>query len=139
MDEQRVSNENVCFKTGLSVKSFEWILENGHCSTDAMERIADALEVEANEIITDDFGENENVIEFLKDNNRATVTACQGRYITRLRKLAAERPDECQIVATNRTGSIVAHVPTSWVKISPPKQYTEEQKAEMRGRLNRNV
>ncbi len=139
MDERRVNSENICFKTGLSAKSFEWILENGFCSIDAVERIADVLEVEANQIITDDFGENENVIEFLKDSDRTTLTFCQGRFITRVRKLAESHPDECQIVVTNRTGSVVAHVPTSWIKINPPKQYTAEQRAKMGERLNRNA
>ncbi|MCD8120818.1 MAG: hypothetical protein LUE65_01065 [Clostridiales bacterium] len=133
-----MSNEDVCFKTGLSAKSFEWILENGYASIDAVERIADVLKVDANQIITDDFGENENVIEFLKDSDRATLTFCQGRFITRVRKLAESYP-ECQIVVENKSGSVVAHIPTSWIKVNPPKRYTAEQRAKMGERLNRNA
>lgn len=37
----------------------------------------------------------ENVIEFLENQQRATVTFSQGRYKTRIRKLAKARPEEC--------------------------------------------
>lgn len=139
MGEQRVSSEDVCFKTGLSAKSFEWILENGFCSIDAVERIADVLEVEANQIITDDFGENENAIEFLKDSDRATATLCQGRFIIRVRKLAESHPGECQIVAENKSGSIVAHIPTSWIKINPPRELSEEERQKRAEQMRQNL
>ena len=41
----------------------------------------------------------ENMIEFLQNEERATVTFSQGRYKSRIRKLAKGRPKECQIVA----------------------------------------
>ena len=70
----------------------------------------------------------ENVIEFLENQRRATVTFSQGRYKSRIRKLAEARQEECQIVAENKDGSICAHVPTAWVKISPPPMRTEAQR-----------
>ena len=69
----------------------------------------------------------ENVIEFIKDEKRATVTFSQGRFKTKIRKLAESHPEECQIVAENKDGSICAHVPVNWVKISPVKQMSEKQ------------
>lgn len=78
---------------------------------------------------------NENVIEFLRGQDTASVTFSQGRYITRIKKLAEEYPDECQIIAENQDGSIFAHLPVSWVKISPPRQYSEEQREAMAERL----
>lgn len=62
----------------------------------------------------------ENVIEFLRDEKTASVTFCQGRYVSRIKKLATKYPDECQIVRENRDGSIFAHVPVSWIKVSRP-------------------
>ena len=35
--------------------------------------------------------------------------------------------------------SICAHVPVAWIRISPPKQYTEEQRQQMGERMRRNV
>ncbi|MBO5197413.1 MAG: hypothetical protein J6B85_02675 [Lachnospiraceae bacterium] len=71
---------------------------------------------------------NENCIEFLRGQETATVTFSQGRYLARIRKLAVERPEECQITAENPDGSIVAHIPTKWIKISPPRKVSEEQR-----------
>ena len=70
----------------------------------------------------------ENVIEFLENQQQATVTFSQGRYKTRIRKLAEARPEECQIVAENKDGSICAHIPTTWVRIAPPPVRTEAQR-----------
>lgn len=79
----------------------------------------------------------ENVIEFLNGQKRTTVTLSQGRYKTRVEKLAKERPDECKILARNLDGTILAHVPTSWVKISPPRkvEMSEDRKEELRKQL----
>lgn len=79
----------------------------------------------------------ENVIEFLNGQKRATVTLSQGRYKTKVEKLAKERPDECKILARNHDGTILAHVPTSWVKISPPRkvEMSEDRKEELRKQL----
>jgi hypothetical protein len=61
---------------------------------------------------------NENCIEFLRNQETATVTFCQRKYITKIKKLVEQYPDECEIVAENPDGSIMAHIPTKWVKIS---------------------
>ena len=77
----------------------------------------------------------ENVIEFLKDEKRATVTFSQGKYRNRIQKLAKEYPEKCQIVAKNRDGSICARIPVAWVKISPPAARSEIQKEHARERM----
>lgn len=74
---------------------------------------------------------NENVIEFVQNSNTATVTFTQGRYISRIRELAEKKPDKCQIMTVNKDGSIVAHIPTSWIKINPDRELTDEQRAIM--------
>lgn len=79
----------------------------------------------------------ENVIEFLENQERATVTFSQRRYISKIRKLAADHPKECEIVAENKDGSICAHIPVAWVKIIPPRQLTDEQRQQIGERLNR--
>ncbi len=71
----------------------------------------------------------ENVIEFTRNAKVATVTSCQGRYVTKIKKYAEEYPDDVQITSEKK-GTIVAHVPTDWVKISPPRKvnFTDERK-----------
>mgnify|MGYP000052028622 FL=1 len=83
-------------------------------------------------------GCNENVIEFMTNDIRATLSFSQGRYKSVIRKLAEKRPEDCQIIADNEDGSICAHVPVSWLRISPPRQYTEEQRQQMGERLKQN-
>lgn len=77
----------------------------------------------------------ENVIEFLENQERATVTFSQGRYKTRIRRLAAEHPEECQIVAENPDGSLCAHIPVAWVRIALPAARTETQRELSRERM----
>lgn len=78
----------------------------------------------------------ENAIEFYKGDKRATGSFTQERYITKIKKLAKDYPDECQIVAENEDGSICCHFPVRWIKISANKSnLTEEQKEAARLRL----
>lgn len=129
MTEKNLTEEMVCTRTGLCLKSLQWILVNGFASRDALERIADAIGKNVCEIVQQDgFSNTENVMEFTKDSDRATVSFSQGRYITKIKKLATERPNECEIVAENKDGSICAHIPVSWVKIAPPAMRTEAQR-----------
>lgn len=81
----------------------------------------------------------ENIIEFIENEERATVTFSQGRYKTRIRKLAAEHPEDCEIVAENQDGSLCAHIPVAWVKIIPTRQLTDEQREERAEAMRRNV
>lgn len=72
----------------------------------------------------------ENVIEWLRNSETATVTFTQGRYITKIRKLAEKYPDKVQITAENKDGSIVAHIPVKAIKINiiEGRELTEDEK-----------
>lgn len=133
MTEQKLTPESICRSTGLGERSFQWIMTNGFASEDAMERLAEAAGVKLGEMVLPDFnGTAENCIEFLKDQKRTTVTFSQGRYITRIKKLAEKYHEECEIVAINKIpgeGEVIcAHVPTAWIKIQPGMDLTEEQR-----------
>lgn len=75
--------------------------------------------------------DHENVIEFERGSKTATVTFCQGRYISRIKKLAERFPDEVEIISDGK--SIVAHIPSKWVKVNPPKQVdiSDERREEL--------
>lgn len=78
----------------------------------------------------------ENAIEFYKGDKVATGSFTQERYANRMRELAKKYPDECQIVAENKDGSICCHFPTRWIKISANKcNMSDEQKNAARERL----
>ena len=143
MADQELTQESICRSTGLGERSFQWIMTNGFVSEDAMERLAEAAGVKLGEVILPDFnGTAENCIEFLKDQKRTTVTFSQGRYITRIKKLAEKYPEECEIVAINKsTGegeSICAHIPTAWIRINPGMDLTDEQRNALGEKLLRS-
>ena len=76
----------------------------------------------------------ENNIEWLNGQNTVTVTLSQGKFINKVKKLAENHKD-VEIVAENSDGSIFAHLPLKFIKISAPRQMTEEQKEQARKRL----
>lgn len=136
MEQQGIDLHAISHRTGLYKRSIQWIFDNGSVSEEAAERIANALGVSVGEIlISDPSGDDENVIEFTKDQKRATVTFCQGRYKTQIERLAKKFPDECQIVERNADGSMMAHVPTEWVKIFPNRTVGEKQRELSRQRM----
>lgn len=72
---------------------------------------------------------NEFAIEWIKGNDYAAVTASSGTALkSKLYRLARENPDKVKIIVENQDGSVFAHVPVSYVKISPPRKVSDEQK-----------
>lgn len=81
---------------------------------------------------------NECAIEWLRGDKLATVTfPSANKYNSKIRRLAAEYPCEVVIRYENKDGSIVATIPTSYIKISPPKKVSEEQKERSAERLKK--
>lgn len=76
----------------------------------------------------------ENCIEWLWGQDTITATLTQPYLITRVRKLS-EQHDEVQIVAENTDGSIVAHLPLSYLKFNAPKNLSDEQRQALADRL----
>lgn len=79
----------------------------------------------------------ENAIEWLPGEKTAGVTTVSKKIQNKIRKLKEKFPDAVEIV-TDDEGVMFAHVPVSWVRISPPRQgraYTEEEKAQAAERL----
>lgn len=72
---------------------------------------------------------NEFAIEWIKGANNAGVTVPSGTALkSKLLRLAEKNPNEVKIIVENKDGSLFAHVPVNYIKISPPRQVSEEQK-----------
>ena len=72
---------------------------------------------------------NEFAIEWIKGAEYAGVTVPSGTALkSKLLRLAKENPDEVKIIAENEDGSMFAHIPVNYVKISPPKKISDKQK-----------
>lgn len=81
----------------------------------------------------------ENAIEFYSDEKIATVTFNQGRYVSKIERLAKQYPGEVEIMARNKDGSIVAHIPVEYIKINRTKRdLTDEERIELSERARRN-
>lgn len=135
--EKQLSGDCVRKAAGLTERTYLWILDNGFIECETLERIADAVGCPVGDILSPDYeGYAENVIEWSKNHKRATLSLSQGRTISRVKRLAEKYPEEVQILAENKDGSLYAHIPVSWIKINPPKELTEEQRKEISERLN---
>ena len=72
---------------------------------------------------------NEFSIEWVKGAEYAGVTVPSGTALkSKLLRLAEQNPDNVKIIAGNKDGSLFAHVPVKYIKISPPRQVSDEQK-----------
>lgn len=72
---------------------------------------------------------NEFSIEWIKGSDYAGITVPSGTALKpKLLRLGDENPDEVKIIVENREGSLFAHVPVNYIKISPPEKVSEEQK-----------
>ena len=72
---------------------------------------------------------NEFAINWLKGGTYAEITVPSGTALkSKLLKYAETRPDEVNHVVINKDGSMVCHVPVSYVKVSPPRLVSDEQR-----------
>lgn len=82
---------------------------------------------------------NEFAIEWVRSQKVATVTFPNNTGMkSKLIKYAEEYPDEVNYIE-NKDGSVVGHVPSSWIKIRPKKNLSEEQKDAIRERFNKSL
>lgn len=72
---------------------------------------------------------NEFVIEWIKGMDYAGVTVPSRTALkSKLLNLSEKNPDDVKIIAINEDGSVYAHVPVKYIKISPPRKVSDEQK-----------
>ena len=80
----------------------------------------------------------ENVIGWYKDSEIATVTFSQGRYISKIKKLAEKYPDDVKFLE-NADGTILAYIPVKAIHISiiHRVEMTDEQKKAANKRIKK--
>lgn len=136
--EKQLSHEYVRKATGLSEKKYQWIMDRGFVENETLDMIVDAVGCKFSDILGSDYERySENVIEWVKDGEQATLSLSQRRTITRIKELAESYPKECQVLAENKDGSVYAHIPVKWIRINPPRELSEEQRQQITKRLSR--
>lgn len=87
----------------------------------------------------------ETCVDYLDVDDHATFCSAERKWVNKILKFKEEYPDKVEITAhpDGNNGIIVANIPKSWLKISPPRkrEFTEEQRAAIGERLqsSRNV
>lgn len=72
---------------------------------------------------------NEFAIEWIKGRDYAGVTVPSGTALkSKLMRYADERPDEVKLMVENNDGSAFFHIPINYIKVSPPRKVSEEQR-----------
>lgn len=75
----------------------------------------------------------ETAVDYIATEKHATFCSSEQKWINKITKLKSSHPDQVQIIhaAEDNHGMIYAHIPKSWLKISPPRKtnLTEEQRA----------
>lgn len=77
----------------------------------------------------------EIAIEWVKGDDIAYITAYNNSKLKGKLLKYANSNDDCKIVVENPDGSILAHVPINWIKVSPPKKMSEENKIKAAERM----
>ena len=81
--------------------------------------------------------EMETIITFNEKEPTASVYTMNGALIRKLDGLIQSRPNEARRVKTYQDGAQEYEVPKKWVKVQPPRVYSEEQRAVMVARLRK--
>ena len=79
---------------------------------------------------------NENAVEFLENDKFMFVTFSQKKFINRVKTLAEKHPDKVKIYE-ERTDSIYAKMPVSWLRIQPTARMSEETKAKAKENITK--
>lgn len=81
----------------------------------------------------------ETCVDYLDVDDHAVFSSAERKWINKILKLKESHPDEVTIRHHPDTnyGIIVADIPKSWLKISPPRNvtYTDEQRAALAERM----
>ena len=78
-----------------------------------------------------------NMIEFITGQRTATVTFTNRKHINRIKKLYEEQKDDFKYFVENDDGSVCAKIPLKWIRISPPRMVSDEQREAARIRLQK--
>ena len=79
----------------------------------------------------------ETVMGYVVGEKQASFCSAEKKWINKIIKLKETHPDEVHIdyYPENNSGVLLAHIPAKWLKIGPPRQMSDEQKAAAAERL----
>lgn len=81
--------------------------------------------------------EKETVIIFNEEESTANVCVCNSTMRRRLAEYSSENTDCCLVNSHEEFDEYI--IPKSWIKIHPPRQYSEEQRQKLAERARENL
>lgn len=78
--------------------------------------------------------EQETNINYMAAEDESIVYTSYLRDLNRFKRLIERFPDNCKVLRQTEE-SIIVKIPKKWIKISPPREMTEEQREACRERL----
>lgn len=78
---------------------------------------------------------DENVIEWVTGETGIVLTLSQKKYINRARRLAKQHPSEVTMY-DNPDGTVYAEMPLSYLKLTAPREVSDEQREAARQRFS---
>lgn len=78
---------------------------------------------------------DENVIEWVNGEAGIVLTLSQKKYINRVRRLAKQHPSEVTMY-DNPDGTVYATMPLSYLKLTAPREVSDEQREAARQRFS---
>ena len=95
------------------------------------------VNVEAETEATTRYNDRETCVNFYGNEDFLTIYTCQPKWINKVRKMIAERPDECTVLFDNGRDGIEVQMPVGCFKFSWPRTMSEEnrEKARERGKM----
>ena len=80
---------------------------------------------------------NETAYNDIQGEKFGTFYSARDKWINKIKKYSEKYPNDVTITHVNKDGSLVAHIPQTWFKISPPKFVSEANKAKSSERLKK--
>lgn len=84
---------------------------------------------------TNEFAYNETAFDHQRGDDYWGISTGERKWINKLEKYSKSHPNDVKILANNTDGSIFAHVPNNWIKVSPPRKVSDEQREAFRQRV----
>ena len=86
----------------------------------------------------------ETYIGYCVGDNKCSIFSSEKKWVNKVLKLKEKYPNDITIEFLNADGSVLAYAPIKWMKFSPPRKMSEEQKKAAGERMrnmhqNRNV
>lgn len=96
MKQQNIEKEDIERMTGITVQTLGWIFKNEYLEVSTLERLAQIVKCDTNEIALPDHYGNENTIEWIRDGKNGNCKHYTGEDYYKSYEISKEPPGRMQ-------------------------------------------